>query len=157
MSEAELFTELTTLVDVDPFALLGVSVSADEKRIAKRYRNIAKQLHPDALANPTATPDADRLDADKAARVIARIVNPSYQKLKHEKTREETLANLRFRVRRLDRTKKLVPTFPSAQELAKVDDDEVDIVVFAKIRNPIPAVHALNANNDIAKMGSSDN
>ncbi|MEM9088627.1 MAG: tetratricopeptide repeat protein [Cyanobacteria bacterium P01_F01_bin.53] len=127
MSEAELFTELTTLVDVDPFALLGLSVSADEKRIAKRYRNIAKQLHPDALANPTGTPDADHLDVTKAARVIARIVNPSYQNLKHDKTRQEILTTLRFRVRRLDRTKKLVPTFPSAQELTKVTDSEVNI------------------------------
>lgn len=133
MSNAEQFTELTNLVDVDPFALLGVSVSADEKRIAKRYRQVAKQLHPDALASlPTATTassdiEIPSLNADSAAQVIARIVNPSYQKLKHEKTRQETLTNLRFRVRRLVRTEKLVPTFPSAQELATIDDDQVDI------------------------------
>lgn len=130
MSKAEQFTELTNLVDVDPFALLGVSVSADEKRIAKRYRQVAKQLHPDALSS-SPTPSADStlpsIDAATAAQVIARIVNPSYQKLKHEKTRQETLANLRFRVRRLVRTEKLVPTFPSAQQLATIADDQVDI------------------------------
>ncbi|MEL7050973.1 MAG: J domain-containing protein, partial [Cyanobacteria bacterium J06588_5] len=51
MSETELFTELINLVEVDPFALLGIAVSADEKRIAKRYRQVAKQLHPDALSS----------------------------------------------------------------------------------------------------------
>ncbi|MEL6778289.1 MAG: tetratricopeptide repeat protein [Cyanobacteria bacterium J06597_16] len=128
MSDAELFNELTTLVDVDPFALQGISVSADEKRIAKRYRQIAKQLHPDALTSRTNTEASTTgvLTQATAAQIIARIVNPSYQKLKHEKTRQETLATLRFRVRRLDRTKKLVPTFQSAQQLASVSDSEVD-------------------------------
>ncbi len=124
MSEAELFTELTTLVEIDPFALIGVSVSADEKRIAKRYRHIAKQLHPDALASGSV---AEGMNATIAAQVIARIVNPSYQKLKHEKGRQESLTTIRFRVRRLVRTEKLLPTFKSAQQLADIDDENVDI------------------------------
>ncbi|MEL6158836.1 MAG: tetratricopeptide repeat protein [Cyanobacteria bacterium J06627_32] len=124
MSEAELFTELANMVDVDPFALLGVSVSADEKRIAKRYRYVAKQLHPDALSG---TADSQGLTQTLAAQVIARIVNPSYQKLKHENSRQETLATLRFRVRRLVRTEKLVPTFPNAQQLALTPEDGVDV------------------------------
>ncbi|MEL6468196.1 MAG: tetratricopeptide repeat protein [Cyanobacteria bacterium J06623_4] len=124
MSEAELFTELANMVDVDPFALLGVSVSADEKRIAKRYRYVAKQLHPDALSGAA---DCRGLTQTLAAQVIARIVNPSYQKLKHENSRQETLATLRFRVRRLVRTEKLVPTFPNAQQLALTPEDAVDV------------------------------
>lgn len=124
MSEAEQFTELVNLVDTDPFALLGVSVSADEKRIAKRYRQIAKYLHPDALATSSAD---DVMSSAIASKVIARIVNPSYQKLKHEKSRQETLATIRLRVRRLVRTEKLVPTFQSAQQLSKVADENVDI------------------------------
>ena len=124
MSEAELFTELISLVEVDPFALIGVSVSADEKRIAKRYRQIAKQLHPDALASGQS---AGEMIPAIAAQVIARIVNPSYQKLKHENGRQESLATIRFKVRRLVRTEKLVPTFHSAQQLADVADDGVDI------------------------------
>ena len=124
MSEAERFTELTNLVDIDPFALLGISVSADEKRIAKRYRQVAKQLHPDALASADT---ADGLSQVIAEQVIARIVNPSYQKLKHERTRQETLSLLRFRVRRLVRTEKLIPTFADAIELSDIDDNAVDI------------------------------
>lgn len=124
MSKAELFTELTNLVDVDPFALLGVSLSADEKRLSKRYRQIAKQLHPDALASAD---NLNSMQADLAAQIIARIVNPSYQKLKHEHSRQESLATLRFRVRRLVRTEKLIPTFAKAQQLAEVPDGQVDI------------------------------
>lgn len=137
MSQAELFTELTGLVEVDPFALLGISVSADEKRIAKRYRQVAKQLHPDAVtgagtdantdaANGNATNNSG-LTATLAAQVIARIVNPSYQKLKHEKTRQATLSMIRLRVRRLVRTEKLIPTFSDAQQLAITAEDNVDI------------------------------
>lgn len=124
MSKAEIFVELAHLVDIDPFALIGVSVSADEKRIAKRYRQVAKQLHPDALSGGRAD---GGMDEAIAAQVIARIVNPSYQKLKHDKGRQEILANSRFRVMRLIRTEKLLPTFPSAQQLAGADDEGVDI------------------------------
>lgn len=123
MSNTELFNELTNLVDVDPYALLGISVSADDKRIAKRYRTIAKQLHPDALAG---TPPGEGMAQALATQVIARIVNPSYQKLKHEKSRQETLATIRFRVRRLARTEKLVPTFQSAQQLVQASGESVD-------------------------------
>jgi curved DNA-binding protein CbpA len=139
MSKAELFTELTHLIDVDPFALIGVSVSADEKRIAKRYRQIAKQLHPDALAGDLAGDLSGALAGDLsgaysgsmeheiAAQVIARIVNPSYQKLKQEKSRQEMLSTIRLRVRRLVRTEKLLPTFQSGQQLVEVADESVDI------------------------------
>jgi len=125
MPNAELFTELINLVEVDPFALLGISVSADEKRIAKRYRNIAKQLHPDALSSND--DDDVGLTPALATQIISRIVNPAYQKLKHEKSRQETLTLLRLRVRRLVRTEKLVPTFSDAQRLEKISDDEVDV------------------------------
>ncbi|NJM97184.1 MAG: tetratricopeptide repeat protein [Phormidesmis sp. RL_2_1] len=128
MSKAELFHELTNLIDIDPFALLGISVSADEKRIAKRYRHIAKQLHPDALNSKANDPSADEtLDPPSAAQIIARIVNPSYQKLKHENGRQEMLSTLRFRVRRLVNTEKLVPTFPTAQQLAETAEDNVNV------------------------------
>ncbi len=121
MSETDIFPELINLVEVDPFAPLGISVSADEKRIVKRYRQVAKQLHPDAL-----TGISNGIDPAIAAQVIARIVNPSYQKLKHEKIRRESLATIRFHVRHLDRTQKLIPTFHNAQQLAQVAHDEVD-------------------------------
>ena len=106
MSEAELFAELANLVETDPFALIGVSISADEKRIAKRYRTVAKQLHPDALANASTH---EGITPTQSAQLIARIVNPSYQKLKHEKSRQETLSLLRLRVLRLARHRQTHP------------------------------------------------
>ena len=124
MSKAEIFVELAHLVDIDPFALIGVPVSADEKRIAKRYRQVAKQLHPDVLSGGRGD---GGMDEAIAAQVIARIVNPSYQKLKHDKGRQEILANSRFRVMRLVRTEKLLPTFSSAKQLAGAEDEGVDI------------------------------
>lgn len=132
MSKADLFAELTNLVDVDPFALLSVSVSADEKRIAKRYRQIAKFLHPDALSSSSEeesklSDSQNKMQPSLAAEVIARIVNPSYQKLKQERGRQEALATMRFRVRRLARTEKLVPTFEHAKQLSSIEDKEVDI------------------------------
>lgn len=124
MSEAGLFIDLIPLVEADPFALLGISVSAEEKQLAKRYRQIAKQLHPDILA--TVDP-GQGIERAIAAQIIARIVNPSYQKLKQEKSRQQTLALIRLRVRQLARSEKLVPTFASGQQLLKTAASEVDI------------------------------
>ncbi len=129
MSEAELFTELTNLVEIDPFALIGISVNADEKRIAKRYRTIAKQLHPDALTNASPRPGTSQsgITPAEATEVIARIINPSYQKLKHDKNRQAVLTMLRLRMRRLVRSEKLIPTFEHAKQLANVEQSSVDI------------------------------
>lgn len=124
MSKTELFAELIPLVEADPFAVLGVSVSADEKTIAKRYRQIAKQLHPDAISQVATAQTADQA---LAAEAIARLVNPSYQKLKYEKGRQEALINLRLRMRLLARTEKLTPTFESAQQLAQVDGEAINV------------------------------
>ncbi len=124
MPNAELFTELINLVEVDPFALLGISVSADEKRIAKRYRHVAKQLHPDALSNAETN---EGITPALAAQIIARIVNPAYQKLKHEKGRQETLTLLRLQVRQLIRAEKLIPTFKDAQKLEIIAEDSVEV------------------------------
>lgn len=122
MPKIELFTELIPLVNADPFALLGVSVRANEKQIARRYRQIAKYLHPDALTQS----DTAAADQALAAEAIARIVNPSYQQLKQEKSRQAALINLRLRMRRLARTEKLAPTFESAQQLAQMGSESVD-------------------------------
>ena len=32
---------------VDPYAVIGVPVTADGQRLLKRYRSVAKLLHPD--------------------------------------------------------------------------------------------------------------
>ncbi|MEM9008717.1 MAG: tetratricopeptide repeat protein [Cyanobacteria bacterium P01_F01_bin.86] len=109
----------------DPFAaysVLGVAVTADERRISKRYRQIAKQLHPD-----------QQLESDDAARefakqMLTRLVNPAYQRLKQDKGRAETLATLRFKVRRMTREEKLVARHDASKQLMEADEAEVEML-----------------------------
>ena len=105
----------------DPYAVLGVAVTADERRISKRYRQVAKQLHPDHQLN------ADDDATEFANQTLTRLVNPAYQRLKQDKGRLETLATLRFKVRRLSREQKLVARGSLAKQLIEVDAAEVEI------------------------------
>lgn len=105
----------------DPYAVLGVAVTADERRISKRYRQVAKKLHPDQHVS------ADEKVKEFANQVLSRLVNPAYQRLKQDKGRAETLATLRFKVRRLSREQKLVARGSLAKQLMEVDDTEVEV------------------------------
>ncbi|MBD0334623.1 MAG: J domain-containing protein [Cyanobacteria bacterium Co-bin13] len=105
----------------DPYAVLGVSLAADERRILKRYRQVAKLLHPDVQATQEAEANAF------ASQVLARLVNPAYQRLKNDKGRNEVLATLRFKVRRLSREDTLQATCEPAQKLLQVPEPEVEV------------------------------
>jgi curved DNA-binding protein CbpA len=105
----------------DPYAVLGVSVTADERRISKRYRQVAKRLHPDQQIQ------ADEESRLFSSQILTTLVNPAYQRLKLDKGRAETLATLRFKVRRLSREHKLVATGPLAKQLIDLDESEVEI------------------------------
>jgi len=104
----------------DPYAVLGVSVAADDRRILKRYRQVAKQLHPDVQALK------EGVDSQFINLLLTRLVNPAYQRLKQERGRAETLATLRFRVRRLSRNQRLEAKSAKAKELMTVAEPEVD-------------------------------
>lgn len=114
-------TAWITWAERDPYAALGVSIAADDRRILKRYRQVAKLLHPDAQVGK------DQVAAEFANDVITRIINPAYQRLKQEKTRSEALATMRFRVRRLANNQGLEPSFESAQQLLRIPEAEVDV------------------------------
>jgi curved DNA-binding protein CbpA len=105
----------------DPYAVLGLSLAADERRILKRYRTVAKLLHPDGQG--MAEPQMREL----ASHLFARLVNPAYQKLKQEKERSETLAILRLHVRRMNRDEPLLPKSNGAYQLLKVPAPQVDV------------------------------
>jgi tetratricopeptide (TPR) repeat protein len=105
----------------DPYAVLGVSVSADERRISKRYREVAKHLHPDQYIN------SDPTEREFAIQLLTKLVNPTYQQLKQDKGRAEILATLRFRVRRLTRQESLQPKTPLAIKLLNTPASEADI------------------------------
>lgn len=105
----------------DPYAVLGVSVSADEKRIAKRYRTVAKQLHPDRYINQ----EADVREF--AIQLLTKLINPTYQKVKQDKGRAEHLAMLRFQVRRSVRQQSLQPKTKWAIKLLNTPPSEADV------------------------------
>jgi len=106
----------------DPYAVLGVSVAADERRVLKRYRTVAKLLHPDSYAN------ADPSQRDLASQLFARMVNPAYQKLKLNQDRSEYLAMLRFRVRRMSRDQASIATSNIGLQLLKTPLQSLDII-----------------------------
>lgn len=105
----------------DPYAVLGVSIAADDRRVLKRYRSVAKILHPDSY---TAT---DPAIAEMATQMFARLVSPAYQTVKQEKGRTESVAMLRFKVRKLVRESALVPDSEAARELIQKSAQEADI------------------------------
>ncbi|MEB3356209.1 MAG: DnaJ domain-containing protein [Synechococcales bacterium] len=104
----------------DPYAILGMSVAADDRRALKRYRAIAKLLHPDSHVW------SDVESQELAGQLFARLVNPAYQRLKQDKGRAETLAMLRFRVRRLSQDEPLSPRFERSIELLKTPIPQVE-------------------------------
>ena len=106
---------------VDSYAVLGVSVAADERRVLKRYRSVAKLLHPDSFGQ------ADPATTALASQLLARLVNPAYQRLKQEKERAETVATLRIRVRRMSREDAALPKTAAACRLLNLQLHEVDV------------------------------
>jgi curved DNA-binding protein CbpA len=113
----------------DPYAVLGVSVSADDRRILKRYHQVAKRLHPDVQA------DASEDQAAFVTQTLAKLVNPAYQRLKQEKQRSEILATLRFKVRRLVREGQFHPQGEASRHLQTVLEAEVDTVYEATLQH----------------------
>ncbi|MBW4489153.1 MAG: DnaJ domain-containing protein [Trichocoleus desertorum ATA4-8-CV12] len=105
----------------DPYAIIGISVAADDSRVLKRYRNIAKVLHPDSFG------PAESETKQLASQVFARLVNPAYQKLKQEKDRTESLALLRFQVRRLKREGAIAPKTKLAQQLSQLNLKDAEV------------------------------
>ncbi|MBD2449213.1 DnaJ domain-containing protein [Nostoc sp. FACHB-152] len=74
----------------DPFAVLGIPVTADERQISKCYRALAKQLHPDRYVQSS---DANQ---KLATAIFTSLINPAYEQVKHTQKRAETVATLRL-------------------------------------------------------------
>lgn len=105
----------------DPYAVMGLSVTADDRRVLKRYRDLAKLLHPDRYIS------AEDEIRDRATQLFSKLVGPAYQKLKQDKGRAENLAMLRFRVRRLTREQTFEPNSDIARELLGKPAAQVDV------------------------------
>jgi curved DNA-binding protein CbpA len=113
----------------DPYAVLGISVTADDRRVLKRYRDIAKLLHPDRYAL------GDEEARDLASQMLARLVNPAYQQLKQEQGRAEHAALLRVQVRRMTKESPLSPKSDTARQLIRHPASDVDVFYEQAVAN----------------------
>jgi len=68
---------------IDHFAILGVSIDAEHEEIRERYLKIAYKLHPDTCRIHT---PAER---EQAHQLLAKLVNPAYEHLSRDLSREE--------------------------------------------------------------------
>lgn len=68
---------------IDHFAVLGVSIDAEHEEIRERYLKIAYKLHPDTCRLYT---PAER---EQANQLLAKLVNPAYEHLGRDLSREE--------------------------------------------------------------------
>ncbi|PZV08548.1 MAG: molecular chaperone DnaJ [Leptolyngbya sp.] len=120
MSQSSLIPDWTKKF-TDSYAVLGVAITADNNRVLKRYRDIAKLLHPDRFGLEG---DAKEL----ATQLLASLVNPAYKSLKLEKGRNESVANLRIKVRLLNkRNGAIAPQSPMARQLIERPVSAVDV------------------------------
>jgi tetratricopeptide (TPR) repeat protein len=75
---------------LDPYAVLGISVNADERQISKRYHTLAKLLHPDSRAQNYG------LEQELAEAVFTQLVNPAYHQVKSREKRLSIVAQMRI-------------------------------------------------------------
>jgi curved DNA-binding protein CbpA len=122
MSQSSLILDWTQKFERDPYAVLGVAVTADNNRVLKRYREVAKLLHPDRFGLESG--EAKEL----ATQLLASLVNPAYKELKLEQGRNENVANLRMKVRLAQkRNEAIAPESTLAQQLLEHPVSAVDI------------------------------
>lgn len=120
MSQSSLVSDWVSRF-TDPFAVLGIAVTAGDRRVQKRYRSVAMRLHPDRYI------DVDDETKDLTEKLFARLVNPAYERLQQEKGRKEHLALLRLKVRKLTREGALTPKSEIARQLMERPVSDVDV------------------------------
>ncbi|MEH2347293.1 MAG: DnaJ domain-containing protein [Nostoc sp.] len=104
----------------DPYAVLGISVIADDRQIFKRYHTLAKLLHPDRHAkncNP---------DQKLATAIFSHLINPAYEQLKHRQKRLIAIAMLRSDTRVLEQ-KSLSSQSAIAHEITEMSTPEAEL------------------------------
>lgn len=104
----------------DPYAVLGISVSADDRQIFKRYHTLAKLLHPDRHAkscNP---------NPELATAIFSHLINPAYEQLKHQQKRLIAIAMLRSLAFALEQ-KPLSSQSAIAQEIMEMSTPQAEL------------------------------
>ena len=80
---------------IDPYAVIGVPVTADGQRLVKRYRSVAKLLHPDRYVQ------ADSAVRQLVTQLLTRLVNPAYGKVKDDVSQKEILVLIKLQARQM--------------------------------------------------------
>ncbi|MEH1839163.1 MAG: DnaJ domain-containing protein [Nostoc sp.] len=104
----------------DPYAVLGISVIADNRQILKRYHSLAKLLHPDRHAkncNP---------DQELATAIFSHLINPAYEQLKHQDKRLIAIAMLRSQAKAFEQ-KPLSSQSPIAQKVIEMSTPQAEL------------------------------
>jgi curved DNA-binding protein CbpA len=102
---------------IDHYAVLGIELNASSKEIRTKYLKIAQKLHPDTSKTKS--------DAEKklASDVLSKLVNPAYEELSKDKTRNEYLVVLSQLGQRLAEEKDRIKlSFETSQKLLKAED-----------------------------------
>lgn len=103
----------------DPYAVLGVSVNADERQIVKRYYALAKLLHPDNYTT------SQNQNGDLANHIFTHLINPAYAPLKHKQKRLNVLIEMRFQASNVDKQQTLYSSI--IQQLTSVSTPEAEL------------------------------
>ncbi|MDJ0732854.1 MAG: DnaJ domain-containing protein [Nostocaceae cyanobacterium] len=105
----------------DPYAVLGISVTATEREILKRYHSLAKLLHPDRQSK------GSNVDKELVTSIFTRLINPAYQQLKHTKIRAQTIATLRSQASNLETSPSKALQTDLAKEMIKLSALEAEL------------------------------
>ncbi len=111
----------------DSYAVMGIPLTADDRRITKRLRAISKGLHPDLQ------PDGELKEL--ATLMLSKIVNPAYERLKQEKGRNEIKALLRLQVRKLNRDETWRPNSDIARKLLQHPASNIEVFYEQAVSN----------------------
>ncbi|MEH2391206.1 MAG: DnaJ domain-containing protein [Nostoc sp.] len=104
----------------DPYAVLGISVSADDRQICKRYHTLAKFLHPDHYTK------SSNPDQELATAIFSRLINPAYEQLKHPQKRFIAIAMLRSDAR-VSKQQALSSQSAIAQEIIEMSPPQAEL------------------------------
>ena len=138
---------------IDPYAVIGVPVTADGQRLVKRYRSVAKLLHPDRYVQ------ADPAVRQLVTQLLTRLVNPAYGKVKDDVSQKEILVLIKLQAQQaakdrvelqtaIARSLKSQPTgyvdsFYEQQVSALSDRQYTDLNAFSEVTRSLMELNAV--------------
>ncbi|NJK62004.1 MAG: J domain-containing protein [Synechococcaceae cyanobacterium SM2_3_1] len=96
----------------DYYAILGAPISAEAKQISDSYKQVCKALRVGFVGRSE--------EADRATRLIAKVINPAKEILCKDKERIEYDAVLKIRVERLLQQKPLAELWPNSEKVSRL-------------------------------------